>query len=101
MLGVVYVALLIVALRNEKGSYNAKVFAQPTKTIVALRNEKGSYNKIKCRVNTLFSIIGIIIKNDRTLCSFREIISLNYQKISSLHQRNSMILDVVFLVLQG
>ena len=35
---------MIVALRNEKGSYN-QVFASTTKSfIVALRNEKGSYN---------------------------------------------------------
>ena len=34
----------IVALRNEKGSYNSDA-AKPTIThIVALRNEKGSYN---------------------------------------------------------
>ena len=34
----------IVALRNEKGSYNGvQLHILPTK-IVALRNEKGSYN---------------------------------------------------------
>ena len=34
----------IVALRNEKGSYNVKVIFEGRLKIVALRNEKGSYN---------------------------------------------------------
>ena len=34
----------IVALRNEKGSYNPPEVIWPTRYIVALRNEKGSYN---------------------------------------------------------
>ena len=34
----------IVALRNEKGSYNFNVFKLFSIYIVALRNEKGSYN---------------------------------------------------------
>ena len=34
----------IVALRNEKGSYNPLAFAITSSNIVALRNEKGSYN---------------------------------------------------------
>ena len=34
----------IVALRNEKGSYNTGGEAGTTGNIVALRNEKGSYN---------------------------------------------------------
>ena len=34
----------IVALRNEKGSYNAGRQRQHHHHIVALRNEKGSYN---------------------------------------------------------
>ncbi len=34
----------IVALRNEKGSYNFTAAMMIFKTIVALRNEKGSYN---------------------------------------------------------
>ena len=37
----------IVALRNEKGSYNAKGWLQKMREIVALRNEKGSYNHRK------------------------------------------------------
>ena len=34
----------IVALRNEKGSYNRKSDTGKSRLIVALRNEKGSYN---------------------------------------------------------
>ena len=34
----------IVALRNEKGSYNPITKADLSISIVALRNEKGSYN---------------------------------------------------------
>ena len=34
----------IVALRNEKGSYNEQLDAYAGSLIVALRNEKGSYN---------------------------------------------------------
>ena len=36
--------VLIVALRNEKGSYNAWSLQARVAIIVALRNEKGSYN---------------------------------------------------------
>ena len=35
---------VIVALRNEKGSYNTRVGGLRGHVIVALRNEKGSYN---------------------------------------------------------
>ena len=34
----------IVALRNEKGSYNLQNQLMQAVSIVALRNEKGSYN---------------------------------------------------------
>ena len=34
----------IIALRNEKGSYNADVRRYYVFDIIALRNEKGSYN---------------------------------------------------------
>jgi len=37
-------ASYIVALRNEKGSYNLPERVNPASYIVALRNEKGSYN---------------------------------------------------------
>ena len=39
--------LIIVALRNEKGSYNATPLLTAASNIVALRNEKGSYNAWK------------------------------------------------------
>ena len=34
----------IIALRNEKGSYNPQKFENCIVIIIALRNEKGSYN---------------------------------------------------------
>ncbi len=34
----------IIALRNEKGSYNINHLLSQTRRIIALRNEKGSYN---------------------------------------------------------
>ena len=36
--------LLIIALRNEKGSYNLLASLVILGRIIALRNEKGSYN---------------------------------------------------------
>ena len=39
---------VIVALRNEKGSYNDKIKRRIKRKIVALRNEKGSYNVSNC-----------------------------------------------------
>ena len=36
----------IVALRNEKGSYNYSYCGRAAMSIVALRNEKGSYNHL-------------------------------------------------------
>ena len=36
--------LVIVALRNEKGSYSIQFLSYGRKEIVALRNEKGSYS---------------------------------------------------------
>ena len=41
----------IVALRNEKGSYNAFRPLWAINCIVALRNEKGSYNKARPMVS--------------------------------------------------
>ena len=38
----------IVALRNEKGSYNINNEIDSISRIVALRNEKGSYNPFAC-----------------------------------------------------
>ena len=37
---------VIVALRNEKGSYNGLICLVLWANIVALRNEKGSYNSV-------------------------------------------------------
>ena len=39
-----WLSCVIVALRNEKGSYNATAILPAKVRIVALRNEKGSYN---------------------------------------------------------
>ena len=36
--------LTIIALRNEKGSYNRTIVRILSERIIALRNEKGSYN---------------------------------------------------------
>ena len=41
-------AVPIIALRNEKGSYNSRVISMFTHCIIALRNEKGSYNFATC-----------------------------------------------------
>ena len=38
-------AVPIIALRNEKGSYNKKKASFRIDGIIALRNEKGSYNR--------------------------------------------------------
>ena len=43
------VKFMIVALRNEKGSYNRKQGKDWFVGIVALRNEKGSYNGVNVR----------------------------------------------------
>ena len=37
----------IVALRNEKGSYSNSFFPEVARKIVALRNEKGSYSRAR------------------------------------------------------
>ena len=39
-------AVPIIALRNEKGSYNVFFRCFGVRTIIALRNEKGSYNEV-------------------------------------------------------
>ena len=44
LLGKYTVSIRIVALRNEKGSYNVEGCSESVCHIVALRNEKGSYN---------------------------------------------------------
>ena len=52
----------IVALRNEKGSYNKAASAFVDAGIVALRNEKGSYNNTAMR----FSAPAIVaLRNEK------------------------------------
>ncbi len=46
----------IVALRNEKGSYNYPCPSPSRPSIVALRNEKGSYNKQFISIHRLFIV---------------------------------------------
>ena len=41
-----YFLRLIIALRNEKGSYNFYHLLSVYRQIIALRNEKGSYNAL-------------------------------------------------------
>ena len=50
--------ILIVALRNEKGSYNAENRFHQGFQIVALRNEKGSYNPLDV-VNGVRRIVAL------------------------------------------
>ena len=55
-------AVPIIALRNEKGSYNVSLRVELIFKIIALRNEKGSYNTC-----SLYSCqIGIIaLRNEK------------------------------------
>ena len=48
----------IIALRNEKGSYNSNASRLNAMSIIALRNEKGSYNSNASRLNAM-SIIAL------------------------------------------
>ena len=43
-MSLVLLAQIIIALRNEKGSYNECISGKEGMMIIALRNEKGSYN---------------------------------------------------------
>ena len=52
----------IVALRNEKGSYNIGNLVTAVFKIVALRNEKGSYNFIRPAV---FSDVIVALRNEK------------------------------------
>ena len=49
-------AVPIIALRNEKGSYNNSKGIVTVKVIIALRNEKGSYNLSRCRCDGIWII---------------------------------------------
>ncbi len=54
----------IVALRNEKGSYNMRRGAKYLQVIVALRNEKGSYNGRKKSADKLHIVA---LRNEKGL----------------------------------
>ena len=41
---------VIIALRNEKGSYNIRGLLVFSVKIIALRNEKGSYNRLSSQI---------------------------------------------------
>ena len=55
-------AVPIIALRNEKGSYNPPETVTPRMKIIALRNEKGSYNMIKARC---MALVIIALRNEK------------------------------------
>ena len=52
------VQAVIVALRNEKGSYNCRSAIHASAHIVALRNEKGSYNT-ELLIFAIFRIVAL------------------------------------------
>ena len=52
----------IVALRNEKGSYNAASSILMFRYIVALRNEKGSYNGL---VQLVLHMSIVALRNEK------------------------------------
>ena len=54
--------LYIIALRNEKGSYNLMAEEYSTDRIIALRNEKGSYN---CSHRRLRVCLIIALRNEK------------------------------------
>ena len=58
MIDYLYTQRKIIALRNEKGSYNHIVLILALVVIIALRNEKGSYN-IEQRFVCADSIIAL------------------------------------------
>ena len=58
---------IIVALRNEKGSYNHTSTGKVLFPIVALRNEKGSYNNAE---------IGVDVQNIVALRNEKEAIQI-------------------------
>ena len=53
---------MIVALRNEKGSYNLSIIPLCVSYIVALRNEKGSYNEYN--IKFLYLLI-VALRNEK------------------------------------
>ena len=81
-------SLWIVALRNEKGSYNTEAGACSGTTIVALRNEKGSYNFSPYRAHNS-KIVALRNEKDATLTCNSNLLSFLY-----------IIVFPVYLVLQ-
>ena len=74
---------LIVALRNEKGSYNCFNRTWIHGTIVALRNEKGSYNAF-CRARRHGGIVAL--RNEEIIAfqtAFRPSSASNTRNIAS------------------
>ena len=57
---------VIIALRNEKGSYNRKSLYTLRERIIALRNEKGSYNSLVGHPNR-WAIIAL--RNEKGSCN--------------------------------
>ena len=57
-----YQIYAIIALRNEKGSYNENFEIPLLKGIIALRNEKGSYNWFICRLS---NDVIIALRNEK------------------------------------
>ncbi len=53
---------MIVALRNEKGSYNVTQETRNFSCIVALRNEKGSYNVARL---VMFVALIVALRNEK------------------------------------
>ena len=73
----------IVALRNEKGSYNKQLRAVLIRKIVALRNEKGSYNAF-CRARRHGGIVAL--RNEEIIAfqtAFRPSSASNTRNIAS------------------
>ena len=79
---------LIVALRNEKGSYNHSAKSLRCWSIVALRNEKGSYNKTLKSLSDGF-IVALRNEKDATLTCNSNLLLFFY-----------IIVFTVYLVLQ-
>ena len=78
----------IVALRNEKGSYNREKTSRLVSVIVALRNEKGSYNGQHFTPQEI-EIVALRNEKDATLTCNSNLLSFLY-----------IIVFPVYLVLQ-
>ena len=78
----------IVALRNEKGSYNATEPMKFGTSIVALRNEKGSYNT---HITTITKVAIVALRNEKDAT-----LTCNSNLLSFLY----IIVFPVYLVLQ-